>query len=333
VASNSNGLLLEGHEISSVDGNTGLRHREKELEFVIEALRRFSLGAREDSAELTRHLRWLLEVWDVAMGKTGLVTASGEPFLRGIELHDGQNARFAARSLYLCISPLEFFIIGLEEFIDDAFRGAVTRCGMSCERIAHDLLREVGELTMLDPKVKFKNKIGCLQHHLTQKGLAAAEHLCSTMQTVYDIRNQRGPHDVPSADELEAKFAVSSFPWIYARYLEAVQVLGYDLKDNMHKLVEVCNSIVNVGAGLAIKRGHKTVSAGEAIELFLYKRGFFESERSLREVLEGLESTGHNYPKPTMSNALEALTKKFLVRLGRPGGVSVLPKSSFFRVL
>ncbi len=139
------------------------------------------------------------------------------------------------------------------------------------------------------------------------------------MLTVYDIRNQRGPHDVPTADELEAKFCISAFPWIYARYLEILQLLGYDLYGNLDKFIEVCNSTVRVGSTLAIKPGHEAFVAREAIEILLYKNGFFFDEKSLADVMGELRRVGYNYPKPTIANALESLTKSFLSRHGRPG--------------
>jgi hypothetical protein len=139
------------------------------------------------------------------------------------------------------------------------------------------------------------------------------------MLNVYDIRNQRGPHDVPSADEVEAKFCVSSFPWIYAKYLEFLQALGYDLFENADKLVQLCNSIVNVRTTLAIKRGHLAYNPREAVEILLYKNGFFAEERSFAEILLELKKLGYNYPKPSLANALEGLTREFLSRSGKPG--------------
>ncbi len=318
----------------AVSAKAGLRHREKDLEAVLEQLRRFSLGVYTDRENVTQQVRWLLDVWDLAMGKTGLVVAIGEPFLRTILSDSAQHASKTARSFCLCLSPLEFFIIGLEEFIDNAFRDSVTRCGMSCERIVNELLREVGEIQMIDSKVKFKDKIGCLQNRLVLKEFAPAEHLCSTMRTVYDIRNQRGPHDVPSADELEAKFCVSSFPWIYARYLEVLQMLGHDLMNSLQGFIDVCNSIVNVGATLAITQGHRKLNAGEAIEAFLYKNGFFGIDRFFSDISKELEKSQHTFPKPTLSNALDALTRKFLVKVGRRGSFRYrqrLPPSEYYR--
>ena len=178
-------------------------------------LRKFALQSSPptDLNVLIERLRWMLDVWDTAMGKTGTILKASEPFIsRMLSVPQGQEPFKTARAFYLSLSPLEFFIIGLEEFIDDAFRDVVTRCGMSYERIVNELLREVDGERMVDPNVKFNSRAGFLQRQLLDRRYNPAERFCSTMLTVYDIRNQRGPHDVPTADELEAKFCVSSFP-------------------------------------------------------------------------------------------------------------------------
>jgi len=306
--------------VRQVTTSIGLHSREKELEDVLDLLRRYSTGSTVRQEDLFARVRWLLDVWDAAMGKSGQIVAIGESFLHRITssgFSQGQNN--PSKALYLCLSPLAYFIIGLEELIDDAFRDAVTRCGMFCERIVHELLRLAGRFDMLEANVKFSNKVGALQNFLSIKRYRAAEHLCATILTVYDIRNQRGPHDVPTADELEAKFCVSSFPWVYARYLEILDSLGYDLSDNMEKFIGLCNSIVRVGTSLAKRAGHEGLFAREAVEILLYKNGFFLEERSLGDVIVELGRLGYNYPKPTVANTLESLTKTFLSRHGRPG--------------
>lgn len=299
---------------------SGLQQQEKELEAVLASLKSYSEPKPILDDTIPERVEWLLEVWDVALGKSGLIVAIGESFLdRILTTRPNESRSKVARTTYLCLSPLQFFIIGLEELIDDVFRDTVTRCGMCCERIVNELLGEVGAPEMLGPNVKFVDKVGVLQHTLSELGYRPAQNLCHSMQTVYDIRNQRGPHDVPCADEVEAKFSVSSFPWIYSRYLELLQMLGYDLLENDLRLVELCNSIVKVGTTLAIKPGHSAYNAPEAIEILLYKNGFFAMERSFPEIMLELKKFGYNYPKPSVANGLEGLTREFLSRSGKPG--------------
>ncbi len=314
---------------------SGLQQREKDLEAVLESLRSYPGDHITLGGDLAHGVRWLLEVWDVALGKSGLILSIGESFLGRIlttRLVESRNK--IARTAYLCLSPLQFFIIGLEELIDDAFRDTVTRCGMCCERIVNELLKEVGAFEMLEPKVKFVDKVGFLQNALSERGYRPAHNLCSSMLTVYDIRNQRGPHDVPSADEVEAKFCVSSFPWIYSKYLEFLQILGYDLLGNADRLVELCNSIVTVRTTLAIKPGHLAYNPREAIEILLYKNGFFAEERSFPEIMLELKKFGYNYPKPSVANALEGLTREFLSRSGRAGAFRYrqkIPQTEYYK--
>src|SRR6266568_4748079 len=321
---------------SHVNSRSGLQQREKELEAVLDSLRSYpddhiiAIGG-----DLTERVKWLLDVWDVALGKSGLILSIGESLLdRILTTRPAELKNKIVRTAYLCLSPLQFFIIGLEELIDDAFRDTVTRCGMCCERIVNELLREVGAPELIEPNVKFVDKVGFLQHTLSGLGYRPAQNLCSSMLTVYDIRNQRGPHDVPSADEVEAKFCVSSFPWIFAKYLEFLQMLGYDLLENADRLVELCNSIVTVRTTLAIKPGHLVYSPSEAIEVLLYKNGFFAEERSLAEIMLELKKFGYNYPKSSVANALEGLTREFLSRSGKPGSFRYhqkIPQTEYYK--
>ncbi len=87
----------------------------------------------------------------------------------------------------------------------------------------------------------------------------------------------------------------------------------------MDKFIVICNSIVRVGTTLAKRAGHEGLFAREAIEILLYKNGFFLEERSLADVIAELGRLGYNYPKPTVANTPESLTKTFLSRHGRPG--------------
>jgi len=321
---------------SQVIAKSGLQQREKELEAVLGSLRSYpddhiiALGG-----DLATKVRWLLDIWDVSLGKSGLILLIGESFLdRILTTRPTGSRNRIARTAYLCLSPLQFFIIGLEELIDEAFRDTVTRCGMCCERIVNELLRETMAFEMLEPNVKFVDKVGFLQNALSERGYRPSQNLCSSMLTVYDIRNQRGPHDVPSADEVEAKFCASSFPWIYSKYLEVLQILGYDLLENADRLVELCNSIVTVRTTLAIKPGHLAFNPREAIEILLYKNGFFSDQRSFAEIMLELKKLGYNYPKPSVANALEGLTREFLSRSGKPGAFRYhqkIPQTEYYK--
>lgn len=322
--------------MSQTISKSGLQQREKELEAILDALRSFS----SDAGLLLRgglaaRLRWLLDVWDVALGKNGLILSIGESFLQQITLAKLTEQNKVMRTTYLCLSPLQFFLIGLEELIDDAYRDTVTRCGMCCERIVNELLRELQAFEMLEANVKFADKVGYLQNSLMQRGYKPAQHLFASLLTVYDIRNQRGPHDVPTADELEAKFSVSCFPWIYSKYLEILTIFGYDLLDNQDRLVKLCNSIVSVRTTLAIKPGHIAYGPKEAIEILLYKNGFFGQDQSLAAIVAELGRVGYHYPKSSIANNLEALTKAFLNRFGKPGAFRYrqrIPPTEYYKL-
>ena len=105
---------------------------------------------------------------------------------------------------------------------------------------------------------------------------------------------------------------------VYSKYLEILQLLGYDLLGNLGNLVGISNSIVSVGATLAIKPGHRNLTVREAIEVLLYRAGFFSEEKNLNGIMVELERKGYNFPKPTVANTLETLTKTFLSRSGHP---------------
>src|SRR5205809_7934473 len=100
--------------VRQVTTSIGLHSREKELEDVLDLLRRYSTGSTVRQEDLFARVRWLLDVWDAAMGKSGQIVAIGESFLHRITssgFSQGQNN--PSKALYLCLSPLAYFIIGL----------------------------------------------------------------------------------------------------------------------------------------------------------------------------------------------------------------------------
>lgn len=138
-----------------------------------------------------------------------------------LNLSDKRNALI----LYYIIKPLEYYMTALEEIVNAAFRDAATRCGMFCERVANLILIKIYNPDILVEIPKFEKKIGRLQNDLNNRKYYPAQNFCQTMHTIYSIRDTKGPHDVPAAEEIDAKFSISACPFVYAKYAEVLELL------------------------------------------------------------------------------------------------------------
>ena len=275
--------------------------REKEIERVFTDLQIYS----KDKSAINVHflkteLTDLITSWDRLLGKTGAIIKASDPLL--LNLSVAANAQI----LYYILAPLEYYMMALEEIVNPAFRDAATRCGMFCERVVNILLAVLKQDDIKDSK--FENKIGRLQSVLTDRDFTPAQLLCSSMRNIYNLRDTRGPHDVPAADEIDAKFCVSSCPLVYSRYSQALEHMSQNVGQYMPDFVKLVNSILDVSGRLAIGPGGRSLSAKDSIEVILFRNGFFSSERTFEEIRQKLGESGYTFPDGTLGNTLRRLT-------------------------
>jgi hypothetical protein len=214
----------------------------------------------------------------------------------------------------IVLSPLEHYMIGLEELKRKSFRGVVIRCGMVCERIVNRLLYQLNAKGLLETG-KFNDKIGWLQNQLSGRGIIFAEDFCSRLSGIYNIRNRRGPHDVPCADEIEAKDCVASMPLCYSRYLSIIESFGFDLDQIKDDMTNFVNDIVRLGTPLPAPEGTGKVPRIVDVLVNLYGQGFFSTPKELKDVKNRMKQLGYDFRVSSIQNSLNSLcVKKGILR-------------------
>ena len=291
------------------------------------SLHRIGLGQDpiENLSATVVEVRIILGEWSKLVGNDGIVKIL-EPLISQIVNEREENkVRSLTRILDFLISPFEHYMISLEEFKRDVPRDATTRCGMVIERVTGQLWYE---LKRSEPP-KVEDRIGGIQDALTKRlGIKGIEDFCSLMKSVYHIRDWKGPHDVPAADSLDAKFCITSISKIYSIYLEILKLLGYNLGDSAARMSEFVNSIVLLSPMLAVGKKGKLPEIDDVI-LNIYQNGFFKTKRTFNEICEKIEER-YSFPKPTIFRCLDRFysKKKILNREGKRGAYTFIQRVS-----
>jgi len=290
-----------------------LIEKERFYEGILGSLHDLSVGNLKisDTDEILEKLKKMTLEWDKLLN-SGVFTKTLNQVVKNINVAklegDVDSQEKNLRLLYLIISPLEHYMISLEEMKVESFRDAVIRCGIVCERLVNKLLFEI---CYKDSDMnKFSNNVGILQRELEQRKVTSVKYFCGSMSEIYDIRNTRGPHDVPCAEEIEAKFCIASMPLIYSRYMDILEFLGYDLKGIRDDLVSLANEIIIIGTLLpTVGKKGKGLKTGDVL-IDLYRQGFFSKPREFSEIENRLMELGYNIDKSTLSHALVGLCEK-----------------------
>ena len=278
--------------------------------------------------EILDELEGMVRDWDKIFGGD----AASETIGRKVnEVRDSSDQLSKIKELDLLIDPLRHYVIALEKFQRGEDRDTVTRCGMVIERILEELAIELG--VNIDGE-STENAFGIIQSPL-EASVDRGETFISDMRSVYTIRNDRGPHDVPAADQIEAKRSVSELNWIYYRYLQIVSQVGpIELpKQDIEGFTDLLDVLLPVRPSLVMGEGGGEPNARDILVRDLYKSGFFEEGKTLGEVMEKLNSKRYNFPKPTISDNLSRLTGDVLTRRGSRGSyryVEKMPPEDYF---
>lgn len=264
-----------------------------------------------DVDKVLKQLQEITQEWDTLLN-SGAFSKTLDYVVKNIKIAqlegDMDSQKRNLRLLYLILAPLEHYMISLEEMKLESFRDVVTRCGIVCERLVNKLLFEI---SFKDPDVnRFSNNVGILQNELEQKNKKSARRFCNNLSDIYDIRSKKGPHDVPCAEEIEAKHCIASMPFIYSQYMDILEFLGYNLKGIKDDLVSLANEIIVFSTLLPTvgKKGKGLKMAD--ILMDLYRQGFFSKSREFTDVEHRLIKLGYNVDKSTLSHALVGLCQK-----------------------
>lgn len=309
-----------------------LAEKEKVYEKPLEDLRNLSIGRLdlENIDETLKSLKRIIEEWDTLLN-SNILSRTFNEIIKSINIAklsgDNELQIKNLRILDFVLSPLEYYMIGLEEMKARSFRNVVTRCGMVCERIVNRLLFELNGKDLLEKNAKFNDKIGWMQSELSEKRVVFGSDFCNRLSGIYNIRNRRGPHDVPCADEIEAKDCIASMPLCYSRYLNVLELLGYDLGQVKGNLTNLVNEIVTLGTLLpTVGKGGKRPKIVNILT-DLYRQGFFSTPKALPDVKNRLKELGYNFGRGSIANSLNILQGRgILRRLGTKGNYKYLQK-------
>lgn len=272
--------------------------------------------------------------WDMLLNTSTLSSVVSKIIKKINSAKDDEEVIRYLKILDFLLGPLEYYMIALEEMKSVSYRDAVTRCGMVCERFTHKLLLELGASNLVNAKVNFDAKIGRLKNELSERLILFGPDFCAIQSSVYNIRNRKGPHDVPVADEIEAKHCVGTIPMLYSRYLEILVSLDYDISDINQELSEFVNNLISFGTILpTVGKGGVKPTLSEIL-LDIYRQGFFAAKKTLKDVADKIGDLGYGFPKGSIHNALYAFHKKrILIRQGRRGNFTYaqkIPPQTYF---
>lgn len=248
------------------------------------------------------------------------------------EVEESTNKLEKIQQLDWLVDPLRHFVIGLEKFQAQENRETVTRAGMAIERIVTEIGLELG--ISIDTG-HMESSFGSIQTPLEKSGVHRAQIFVSDMRSVYTIRNDRGPHDVPAAEFFQAKRAISELNWIYYRYLQIISEIGstsLPTKD-IEDFTNMVDVLLPLSPSLVMGEGGGDPSLRDILVQDLYKSGFFRDPKTLGEVRDKLESKRYNPNTSTLSNNLSRLKGDVLTRKGDPGNykyVEKIPPEEYF---
>lgn len=290
-----------------------LIEKEKVYEKTLKALYGLSIGNIDikNTDVVLRDLESTVREWDVLLN-SNILSKTSKHIIRNIKIGkstcDMDLQLRNLRLLYLVLAPLEHYMMGLEEMKADSFRDAVTRCGIVCERIVNSLLHEITSENF--SRTKFNDRVGKLQDELCRRKIILTNHFCNRLSGIYNIRSTRGPHDVPCAEEIEAKDCIASMPLIYSRYLDILESQSYDLGKIKEDLTSFANNIVIFSTLLpTVGRGGKKPLIDDILT-DLYRQSFFSESKRLSEIEGKLNEIGYNFRKDSVSHALASLCRK-----------------------
>ena len=251
-----------------------------------------------------------MDDWKKMMGGRSSLEPYVVPYLDRIKLSN----REAARNLYFFISPLFFYIHVLYELSRMEWRNATAWSGMFCERIANNLLREISRKYSTDAWQKvgestFENKNGRTKSELDSRHFKLANELHNLMGMIYSLRDTRGPHDVPPPEPIRAQISASQCLPVYIDYLEALIFMDNNLLNDYRAFLSFFGNLTETKISLAFGEEGARVTVDHLLKNVLYREGFFDKGKKLRDVQGKLKSMSYNFSDPAVSQALSKLSK------------------------
>ena len=274
----------------------------------IETLRTLYKTQNVVISELVQSLDETVNDWNIMMGRNSNLPSLARPYLDRIRSKDIE----AAREFYFYLSPVFYYVQALHETSREAWRIAVTMCGIFSERIVKNIFEEIERhysvsfTEFLDQEGRFENRIGRLKKELEGRKFQQAEDLHSSLKKIYAVRNRTGPHDVPPP--LQARISISSCLPAYMEYLDALIHLGTNLQKDYEGFVSFFSETTRVKSQLVLGQENQTIGVKEFLKEFLYRGGIFSTPRTLATVIKEIEARRYSFSKPSIATALKELS-------------------------
>lgn len=287
--------------------------KEKEHYITLENLYKFSSGGLLDPKQLYTQLKETIEDFDKMMGGSTELLRFSEGYLKAV----GENNRLIASDLYLFLSPLLFFVHALHEISRKSWRDAVTKCGIFCERIARNIFQEIDRLfstkiwAEMSPKtVDFESKNGRLKKELESRHFPYADDLYGSMKRIYNVRNIRGPHDVPPPEPIQAKISINECLPTYMDYLNALIYLGIgSLESHYNDFLSIFSGTTLLTPAIVFGQETELPTASDFIKNGLYKQSFFSQGKTFKQTVERLRELRHTWRDSVVANSLRQLSQ------------------------
>lgn len=317
---------------------TQLIGKEKEHYATLDNLFQYSCSLTHDGITICAGLRSTINDWDLMMGGRSNLQTVMESYLEAIKKGD----RNKARNLYFFLSPVFFYIHMLYELRRQAWRSAIIRSGIYCERIVKNLFQAIdkkepsnlwGEMSK---DQKFEHRNNRLRAELSARNYEEAEGLASLLKDIYASRSHTGPHDVPPPEPLQADMSQRLCLPVYYKYLKALILLGNDIDSDFETFIFFFKNLAETRVALIFPEQETTTTPKELTK-DLYRQGFFKEGKSLKQVLSRLNELGFHWDTTRIAHTLQDWSKgnkAFLTRNGKKGDYKYFerfPPDEFFK--
>lgn len=183
----------------------------------------------------------------------------------------------------------------------------------------------------------FENKNGKIKSELEMRKFGLAEDLFSILKRIYFVRNRTGPHDVPPPESIRARITITECLPAYIDYLDALSFLGLEFGEGYNNFLTFFSSLTDTNISLIFQDEVTKITSTQIIRDFLYRDGFFEQERTLRDVQIELRNGRYNFSDSSISKCLGRFSKgknAFLTKKGKRGSyryIERIPPSQYFQ--
>jgi len=282
--------------------------REGEHYSSLEQLRNFSLGNTTLSQEMVKGVAKTIKDWTEMLGSKSSMISTCDRYLSRILVGD----RNAARTLYMLVSPIFFYVHTLYQLQREAWRTAVTACGIFCERVVRNLLiaidaRAGGEIYKDFEDKTFEMRNGKVKSEL-EKVFHKADDLFFLLKIVYSTRSTTGPHDVPPPEPDQARINLTFCYPIYLLYLQALSQLGNDLSADSSDFITFMKRSAQLEVALAFGQESENKPAKLIVKERLYRLGFFSEDRTLTDIHHRLVDLRYSYSPSLLAHCLTELS-------------------------